>query len=195
MEAKKEKKVGAGEERRGEKERRDEANDGTDKQTKETREKTIKRRTARGKGGREREEGSLTRPLGFDGQTLGAPTPRRPLDYQSFISELAPEAAGAESSGGPGPLQLPHHEINQHLSAAALTYIIPLCSTVSLLNSKYSCKPHSENWPQICVMFHDFIRYFCCFIFPLCASMGDKVTGLMETQSISAFCLMGNSGI
>lgn len=96
-----------------------------------------------GNGGGERERkggrGSLMRPLGFDGRKLGAPTPHRPLDYQSFISASAPESAGAESSGGPIPLQLPHHKINQHLSAAAitaLTYIIPLCSTVSLLNSK-----------------------------------------------------------
>lgn len=91
----------------------------------------MRRRTTRGKGG----GGSLTRPLGFDGRTLSAPTPHRPLDYQSFISALAPEAAGAESSGGPSPFQLPHHEINQHLCAAAitaLTYIIPLCSSSSV---------------------------------------------------------------
>lgn len=41
------------------------------------------------------------RPLGFDGRMLGVPTPRiRPVDYQYFISESAPEAAGAESCGG-----------------------------------------------------------------------------------------------
>lgn len=89
------------------------------------------------------------RPLGLDGQTLGTPTPQRPLDYQSFISELAPEAAGAESSRSSTPLQLPHHEINQHLCAAALTYIIPLRSTAPLLNIEYSCKtPFGEFSPK-----------------------------------------------
>lgn len=110
---------------------------------------------------REREEGLMMRPLGFDGQMLGVPTPRRPVDYQYFISESAPEAAGAESSGDPGVLQLLHHQINQQFSAAALTYIIPLCSSVLMLNCKYSCKAH---WIQICVMFCDFIFDFCYFM-------------------------------
>lgn len=47
------------------------------------------------------------------------------LLFQGWLQRL--KAAGARS------LQLPHHKINQHLSAAAiaaLTYIIPLCSSV-----------------------------------------------------------------
>lgn len=134
--------------------------------------------------------------MGFDGQSLGTPTPRRPLDYQSFISELAPEAAGAESSRSPTPLQLPHHEINQHLCAAALTYIIPLCSTAPLLNSEYNCKtPFGEISPKSVQCFIILFYLIFCFIFLLCPSLSDKVLGLMTTQRISDFCLMRNSGI
>lgn len=63
------------------------------------------------------------RPSGFDfALAKRLVRPRQPLHYQSFISAAAPESVRIEEKlGGPGPLQLPYHKINQHLCAATIT--------------------------------------------------------------------------
>lgn len=63
------------------------------------------------------------RPLGFAfALAKRLVRPRQPLYYQSFISEAAPESVRTEEElGGPGPLQLPYHKINQHLCATFIS--------------------------------------------------------------------------
>ena len=95
----------------------------------ERKRKTIKRRKTRGKGGREseRKEGFADEALGLCfcfGRTLGAPTPRQPLNYKSFISAATPKSAGAVGSGGPGPSSsLITGSINIYLLLSSLGWI------------------------------------------------------------------------
>lgn len=78
------------------------------------------------------EEALLIWSLGFDGLTLGTPTPRRPLDYQSCISGKSSRVIrGWETAGAALPSSF---FIRRSINISRLQTQSPLCATVSPLN-------------------------------------------------------------